>query len=101
MIWFYAYLMMAMGMNVLSFLLFAFDKFLAKRQASFRIPEATLLSGICFGGAIGGLIGMYLLRHKTHFASKFHFALTVWLSLVIQIAGAFWLGRGISIPFQD
>ncbi|HHY20534.1 MAG TPA: DUF1294 domain-containing protein [Bacilli bacterium] len=53
-------------MNLVTFLLFLTDKNRAKRgQYQKRIPERTLLL-LCFvGGAIGGLFGMYQLRHKT------------------------------------
>ncbi len=51
-------------MTVLTFVLYAIDKGRAIR-GKWRIPEATLLGCSIFGGAIGGLLGMYLTRHKT------------------------------------
>lgn len=50
--------------NVVSFFLMLIDKRKAKKHR-WRIRESTLL-GICaIGGSVGGLLGMYLLRHKT------------------------------------
>ena len=45
-----------------------------------------VLSLCSFGGAIGACIGMYGLRHKTNPVTKFHFFVTLWLSLVVQAA---------------
>lgn len=52
--------------NVATFALFAVDKAIAaggSRRS--RIPEACLLGMGLIGGAIGGLIAMYAIRHKT------------------------------------
>ena len=50
--------------NALSFLLMLIDKQKAKKNR-WRIPEAVLLGVSALGGSIGGLIGMYTVRHKT------------------------------------
>lgn len=50
--------------NALSFLLMLIDKQKAKKNR-LRIPERTLLGVCAIGGSVGGLLGMYLLRHKT------------------------------------
>lgn len=73
-------------MNLLTFIAFAVDKFKSKNEENSRMPEVALLSLMSFGGAVGGLIGMYVLRHKTNFKTKFHFGVTVWLSLLVQAA---------------
>lgn len=77
------YLVMIAVMSFLSFVAFAVDKKRSSRESG-RIPEIVLLSLATFGGATGAVAGMYLLRHKTNFATKFHFAITVWLSLIVQ-----------------
>ena len=69
-----------------TFITFAVDKVRSRHEANARTPEIVLLSLMTFGGAAGGLMGMYLLRHKTHFATKFHFAVTVWLAFLVQLA---------------
>ncbi len=51
-------------MNLATFLAFAWDKSKAERGKQ-RISEYTLLSLSILGGAAGGLLGMYLCRHKT------------------------------------
>lgn len=50
--------------NIIAFLAMGLDKWKAKRNA-WRIPEQTLISLVLLGGGIGGIVGMYLFRHKT------------------------------------
>ncbi len=50
--------------NALAFLLMLIDKKKAKKNR-WRIRERTLLGVSAIGGSLGGLLGMYLLRHKT------------------------------------
>lgn len=50
--------------NIISFILFALDKFLAKKQKR-RVRNSTLLSLSILGGSIGSILGMYTFRHKT------------------------------------
>ena len=50
--------------NALSFLLMLIDKQKAKKNR-WRIPERTLLGVCAIGGSVGGLLGVFLLRHKT------------------------------------
>ena len=67
-------------MNVFSFCLMAHDKRCAKR-GKWRISEKSLfLSAACFG-ALGGVLGMQLLRHKT---KHWHFRLFFPMMLVLQ-----------------
>ncbi len=71
-------------MSLVTLICFAVDKNKSAREGSSRIPEIVLLSLTTFGGAVGAMIGMYLLRHKTNPVTKFHFAVTAWLSLLVQ-----------------
>ena len=80
-------------MSILALAVFAYDKSRSSKEDGGRIPEIVLLSLATFGGAIGALIGMYCLRHKTNPLTKFHFAITVWLSLAVQAAIAVLLIR--------
>ena len=50
--------------NFITFAAFAIDKIAAIERKS-RIRIVTLLALAFFGGSIGGLIAMHLLRHKT------------------------------------
>ena len=52
-----------LGINLLAFLLYSFDKLQAKRGGG-RISERTLLFLALLGGGPGGLASMFLLRHK-------------------------------------
>ena len=47
------------GINVLTFLIYAIDKWKARR-GKWRIPEDTLIWLAIAGGSIGALLGMYL-----------------------------------------
>ena len=62
--------------------LFGWDKWMAKQDRS-RVPEAALLGATLFGGGLGGLVGMYLFRHKTR---KMLFRVCVPLFLILQAA---------------
>lgn len=73
-------------MSLITLIAFARDKKSSSNENNGRTPEIVLLSLITFGGALGGLVGMYALRHKTNPVTKFHFAVTEWLSLVVQVA---------------
>ena len=68
-------------MNLIAFILYALDKFKAKRHM-WRIPEATLLAVSFLGGSIGAILGMRLLRHKT---KHIKFIVLVPLSLILHI----------------
>lgn len=52
------------GVNLLCFLLMGADKYRAQRRR-WRIPERVLLGTAFLGGSLGGLLGMFLFRHKT------------------------------------
>lgn len=74
------------AINIVTFLLFGFDKMKAKHNWS-RISIATLL-GVCFvGGSIGGFLGMYTFHHKTQ---KNYFAIGVPLIIITQIIVLFY-----------
>ncbi len=65
--------------NAAAFLLMLIDKAKAKKNR-WRIPEATLLGVCAIGGSLGGIIGMYLFRHKTKHP-KFYISLPLMLIL--------------------
>ncbi|MCI8611972.1 MAG: DUF1294 domain-containing protein [Clostridiales bacterium] len=66
---------------------FAFwiDKRAAPHPQRRRIPETVLLSLISFGGSIGGLWGIFCLKHKSNCRTKFHFHFIVVLSCIVQM----------------
>ena len=68
--------------NVVTFLVYGFDKWRAKRDA-WRVPEKTLLLLAVIGGSIGAILGMYTFRHKT---KKAKFVILVPLIIILQMA---------------
>lgn len=70
------------GINLLTLIIFGVDKLKAKKEKErIKITTLLLLSGI--GGSIGGLIAMYLFRHKT---KKSYFAAGIPIIIITQIA---------------
>ena len=84
----YKILLYYLGMiNVVAMAVFAIDKIAAAERRS-RIRIVTLL-GLCFiGGSLGGLIAMYLFRHKT---KQDYFVVGVPLIMIMQIVVIFFL----------
>ena len=74
-----------LGMNLLSCLVFVMDKVNARRNNR-RTPERTLLL-LAALGPFGALCGMVLFRHKTRHA-KF---LLVWIFALVHAAVLYWL----------
>ncbi|WP_124057968.1 DUF1294 domain-containing protein [Vaginisenegalia massiliensis] len=71
------FVLLIIGANLYSFLIFGLDKFLAIHQR-WRISEAHLLLACFLFGGIGGWLGMRMFHHKTQ-THKF-----IWL---VPIAG--------------
>lgn len=72
-------------MSMITFLFMGYDKMQAKVDGH-RIPERVLLILGVFGGAIGGLLGMQVFRHKTrhhHFLIIFGIAAIVHIFLIV------------------
>ena len=71
------------ALNLFSFGLMAYDKRRAK-AGKWRVPEKTLfIAAACFG-ALGGVLGMFLCRHKTkHWYFKVFFPVLLAVQIVI------------------
>lgn len=52
------------AMSLIALITYGADK-LKARAGAWRIPEKVLLLLSFFGGAVGGILGMVLFRHKT------------------------------------
>ena len=68
--------------NLITLVIYAWDKAAARRHAR-RVPERVLLGAAVLFGALGALIGMMLLRHKT---KHWYFMLLVPLALLVQMS---------------
>lgn len=73
--------------NFVSFVAFAIDKINAIEGKS-RIRILTLLGLAFFGGSVGGLLGMYILRHKIKID---YFTVGIPLIMVMQVVMVFFL----------
>ena len=67
------------AVSVAALIAYGADKWKAKR-GKWRIPEKVLLRLSFFGGAVGGLSGMLLFRHKTRH----------WYFWFVNIVGLAW-----------
>lgn len=78
------YLLWLCVMSLVSFLVMGSDKRRAKQGAR-RVPEARLFLLALLGGGVGGLLGMYVFRHKTR---HLQFALGFPLIAAVQLLAA-------------
>ena len=73
--------------NLTAFILMGVDKRRARR-GEWRVSEKALFLPAVLGGALGGVLGMKVFRHKTrHWYFRFGFPLL----LLIQLLGLGWL----------
>ena len=75
------------AVNIVTLAAFGIDKWNAVRHR-FRIPIVTLLGLAFAGGSVGGLVGMYLFRHKTR---KNYFTAGMPLIILTQTVMIFFL----------
>lgn len=75
------FLIFVFFINIKTFILFSRDKSSAKRGRE-RVSEKQLLKYCFWGGALGGLLGMYIKRHKTQ---KNIFKILVPLMFILQL----------------
>ena len=76
--------------NIITFIVFAYDKRQATRGGN-RVREFVLLGLSFIGGALGGLIAMYVVRHKT---SKWYFKYGLPAMIVLHIVVLIYLRLG-------
>ncbi len=80
MVYMYIFILIAI-LNLISFSLFALDKFFAIK-GMWRISEKTLLLSAVLMGGFGAVLAMLLVRHKT---KKTMFVVALPLILITQI----------------
>lgn len=71
------------AINVVIFVAFGWDKYCAERNL-YRLPEKTLLTLAAIGGALGGMAGQRVFRHKTR---KEPFRTYLNILAVVNVAG--------------
>ena len=80
--------------NLVTFLVFGFDKLKAKykekHEGARRVPEKTLFLLAALGGSVGALLGMRVWRHKTLHRS-FRIGIPLILAVQILIPAGLWL----------
>ena len=78
-------------MNIVSFAMMGHDKRCA-RQGKWRVPEKTLFLVMACFGALGGVLGMKMFRHKTqHWYFKVFFPVLLIVQVVLLAVGAYML----------
>ena len=78
--------------NIITFLAMWIDKRKAKK-GSWRISEKALFTLVLLGGGVGGILGMYVFRHKTQkprFVVGFPFILLFEIAAGIFLYFQFW-----------
>lgn len=75
-------LWLLLAVNILSLMVWGYDKYAAKRKKQ-RIAERTLLLLTFFGGSAGSILGMYFFRHKT---KHWYFRLLVPLLFALHLS---------------
>ncbi len=74
-------------MSIILFLVMGRDKALSKTRRR-RVPEATLFLLAVLGGALGGVLGMQIFRHKTQHMS---FVIGFPLLALLQWGAVIWM----------
>lgn len=74
-------------MSIVLFLVMGRDKALSKTRKR-RVPEATLFLLALLGGALGGVLGMQIFRHKTQHIS---FVVGFPLLALLQWGAVIWM----------
>lgn len=83
----YVYIVTWVFLSLVTFMLYSLDKKKAK-DAKWRIKEKTLLLFSFLLGSIGGLMGLYVVRHKT---KHWYFVVINWGSFILHLAIAYYL----------
>ena len=78
------YLNWLVGMSLVSFIYFGWDKWKAWADHEVRIPEIVLHILNVLGGFVGGFAGMQLFRHKTNFSEHFIFPVVIVISALLH-----------------
>lgn len=87
------YILVILLMTIITASFYAVDKAKAEKK-KWRIKEATLLLlSLCFG-SLGGLFGLYVLRHKN---KHWYFVVVNFLALVLHIIIGYYVYKYIGL----
>ena len=75
--------------NILTFLIYGYDKFQAKR-GGWRVSEKVLLVLAAAWGSLGALLAIYFFRHKTQH-KKFIYGVRILIMLQVAVYCLFYL----------
>ncbi len=79
--------------NLVGFALMGIDKRRAIRH-QWRIPEKTLFLAALLGGSLGGILGMYIFRHKNrHWYFAVGFPVILVVQVILAVAVEYWFFR--------
>lgn len=81
------YLLLVLLMSIITFILYGIDKRKAIKN-QYRIKEKTLLLSSFLFGSVGGILGMYIFRHKT---KHWYFVVVNFISLVLHIIVGYYI----------
>ncbi len=93
----FAGLALYMGASIVTFLVYAVDKYAATRQ-QWRTQESTLHLLALVGGWPGAVAAQQLLRHKS---AKRSFQLLFWLTVVVNCSALAWLTSAAGAHLLD
>lgn len=86
--WQQAVLAYIVGINIVTFFYFGFDKLKSMMTRRRRVPEKMLWFLAFIGGSIGALLGMQFFRHKTR---KLSFQAGIAIIIALQVCGVVYL----------
>lgn len=78
------YIKFVLVMSLITLVIYGIDKARAADSKT-RIPEITLLTMSALGGALGAFLGRLFFNHKRNAASKAHFSVVIYVSLILQL----------------
>src|SRR5690554_5023178 len=91
-IFIYIYIVVWIFISLITYVLYIIDKSRAKNNL-WRIKEKHLLLMSIFLGSIGGLMGLYIVRHKT---KHWYFVVINWASFFLHLYLAYFIYMQVS-----
>lgn len=89
---YHPYLTWLAGWTIVTFLFYGYDKLQARRGRESgvrRVPEIVLHGMVVAGGFVGGFLGLFIIRHKTH---HLPFVVVPTISALLHAGLLWWFG---------